>query len=170
MVSLPCGPVSLRSDLLVALDCLDIGIRLDCAKVMLDKGSQPGANPTLPHSETWRSQLERGGREESPDSKSSPFPHPARLCSAMFAWICWLLSVHCSGSHSVPSTTLCLWAIIDLEGLEPGLYLNLFSHILIQSLLLQVLHASAVGITSYVQENAYQHQDTFLLRWAPWST
>lgn len=62
----------------------------------------------LPHSETQRSQPEPRGREESPDSKPFAFLHPAPLCLAACAWMCCLLSVHCSSSHLFPSITLLL--------------------------------------------------------------
>lgn len=163
MVFWPCAFVALRSDLLVTLDCLDVDVSPACP---LRAGqSQPTRNkpstPSLWNPEMSARAMRQGG---SFGSQSSASPCPAPLYSATFAWICCLLSVHRHSSHPLCNS---LRAIIDLEGLETCLYLNVFLHVLMQ-ILSDPLMPAAVSITAYAQGKASQHQETFLLRWVQW--
>lgn len=90
---------------------------------MLDKDYQVGTNPEM---SAW---AEARGKLWF---QVIGFSIPRALCSAVFARICCLPSVHSSSSHPFPSITAYLWAIIDLKDLDSCLYLNLFVPILTQ--------------------------------------
>ena len=78
-----------------------------------------------------------------------------------------LASVYCHSSHSFPSITLHLGAIIDLEGLETCSCLNLFYTFSFR-LPEWFSHACCCKDAIYVQEKEYQHWEALLLWWAQW--
>lgn len=154
---LPHGPVALRSDLLVTLDCLDIGVSVVCSQGR-DGQRQPTKNkPNTPSFGNLEMSAWTVRQEDSPDSVFC-FSICSMSLSAIFAWICCLLTVY-YGSSS-PSTILC--------GLSSTLTASklIYSWTCFYTFSLRLFgwfsHACCC-IISYVQEKACQHQEPFLL-------
>lgn len=156
MVFLPRGPVALRSDLLVTLDCLDIGVSVVCSQGR-DGQRQPTKNkPNTPS--FWNLEMSAWAmRQDSPDSVVC-FSRCSMSLSAIFAWICCLLSVY-YGSSS-PSTIL--WGLSSTLTASNLIY-NWTCFYTFSLRLSGWFSYTCCCIISYVQEKTCQHQEPFLL-------
>lgn len=131
MVSFPRGPMSLISNLLVTLDCLDIGVSLDCPQCHTGQGQRSRSKPQAPS--FWNQKISAWALKQGGEPRFQAFcfstPGVSLLC--LMGPNVLLLSVLWSGSHLFFSNTLFLsyhWPW------RPGALsiLDMFPHILAQ--------------------------------------